>query len=68
MERLIDLESIDADEDSYWVDLFSIPYNKQLYEVVEPRPIHYCIIDAHQYKDFELVRSSFEELKNQNYR
>jgi hypothetical protein len=34
-------------EDSYWADLMMVPYNQGLYEAIEPRPVHYCIIDAH---------------------
>lgn len=56
-----------AGPDSYWADFMSIPYNQQIYEKVEPREVHYCIIDAHEYYDFRAVKASFEDLKAQYY-
>ena len=54
-------------EDSYWAELMATPYSQGLYEVIEPRPVHFCIVDAHEHSDYNEIQGSFEALKKQSY-
>jgi hypothetical protein len=56
-----------GNENSYWFDLMKAPYSQLLYQPIEPRSVHYCIIDAHQFSDFNKVKESVENLKLQKY-
>jgi len=65
---LIDEEELVAHPLSYWKSLMMTPYNQQLFEHVQPRPIHYCVLDAHPSSNFQQLSNSLENLKKQTYK
>jgi len=67
MEKMIDEERISFSKDSYMADLMSIPYNRQLYERVEQRAVHYCLFDSDPSQNFEAIKESVKELEKQDY-
>ncbi len=51
--------NLGADREGYWHTLMVIQANRKLFDPLPPRPIHFCIIDAHPDNEHQSLINSF---------